>query len=364
MLPQNDRDFWTETLAPLGANFGTVEGLSTPLDYGNWRQEWAAVRERTGAFDGRLRKLWALVGGDRLSFLQGMITADVSSVPVGGGTYGAAVTVQGRVVSDLRVYVLEDELWLDVPVWRAQRLREHLERHIVADDVEFREPKWVPLTVLEGREAPTLIAEWLGSDVSTLPLYGHREVSIGGYGYRVCAVTHTGEKGWIFFGAADSFPPLWQQALERGAQPVGWLALDVLRVEAGLPLAGRDMDESTLIAEAEIEWAISYGKGCYVGQEVVERVAARGQVQRRRRGFVCRGATVPEPGARLFMNDREVGTVTSVAWSPALECGIGFAYVRREAWEFGSPLEARWQQGKATVELTRLPFLQLPVDLW
>ncbi len=363
MLAANDAALVDKTLAALGAEFGTVDGVHTPLHYGNWREEWSAVREGVGLLDARLRRLWVLVGSDRISFLQGMVTADVSRLPVGRGTYAAAVTVQGRVVSDLRVYALNDGFWLDVPASHAERLREHLERYIVADDVEFREAESAPLMILEGRLAPTLVADWLGNSVSRMPWGAHEELWIDGHRLRVCAVTHTGEQGWIFWGRPQTLQLLWQQATQRGAKPVGWLALDVLRIEAGLPLVGRDMDESTLIAEAEIEQAISYGKGCYLGQEVVERIAARGQVQRRRRGFVCREGAPPQPGAKLFSDKREVGLVTSAVWSPALQRAIGFAYVRREAWEFGTVLEARWQQTKAVIEVARFPFLQVPVGL-
>lgn len=349
------------TLTASGAELCAVDGYSTALHYGDWQREWAAVRERVGVFEGSLRRLWVLAGSDRVAFLQGMITADVRSLPAGRGTYAAAVTVQGRVVSDLRVYALDDELWLDVPASQAERLRQHLERYIVADDVEFKESNCVSLAIVEGRGAPLLIERWLGTEVSQLPLYGHEQISMEGHTIRVCAVSHTGERGWIFFGAPEVFPIVWQQALEQGAQPVGWQAIDALRIEAGFPLAGRDIDESTLIVEAEMELAISYGKGCYLGQEVVERVAARGQVQRKRRGFVCRDGPAPERGAKLYLSEREVGVVTSAAWSPALAQVTGFAYIRREAWEPGTRLDARWQGRTTQVQVVGLPFLQLPV---
>ncbi|GIW45635.1 MAG: aminomethyltransferase [Candidatus Binatia bacterium] len=364
MPVESERTTRRAALIASGAVLGTAQdGGEEALHFGDWKREWAAVREGVGVFDGGFRKLWALVGTDRVSFLQGMITADVARLGNGTGTYAASVTVQGRVVTDLRVFALEDALWLDVPRERADRVREHLSQYIVADDVEFADPPSVPLIVLEGRRAASLAQRWLGEDVAELPMYGHREIVWNGLNVRVAAVTHTGERGWILFGSPAGFAHLWQEACALGALPVGAQALEVLRIEAGIPRVGVDMDESTLIAEADVEAAISYGKGCYLGQEVVERVAARGQVQRKRRGFICRGSALPVRGAGVFQHQREVGHVTSVAWSPALGCGIGFAYLRREVWEPGQILEARWAEDRASIEVANVPFLELPVKL-
>ncbi|MCX8073595.1 MAG: hypothetical protein N3C12_14285 [Candidatus Binatia bacterium] len=361
-----ETESWLTTLQAAGAALGHLWESEGALHFGDWKREWATVREYAGVFEASFRKLWVLAGADRVSFLQGMITADVRSLAPGRGTYAAAVTVQGRVVSDLRVYALEEEIWLDAPTRRADRLREHLAHYIVADDVEFREPEWVPLLAVEGRSVDTVLASLPGFPLElarSLPLHGNVEVVLNKHRLRVAAVTHTGERGYLFIGPPNAFPLLWAQLVHAGARPVGRLALDVLRLEAGIPLAGDDMDESSLIAEADLETAIAYGKGCYLGQEVVERIAARGQVQRKRVGFVCRGSALPERGAKVWHGGHEVGAVTSAGWSPALERGIGFAYVRRECWDPGTTLDSRWPQGRVEVEVVAMPFLELPVKL-
>lgn len=354
-----------ELLSSAGAVFGAGSMLAVPLHFGDPLAEWRAVRTRTGILDAGFRQLWSVVGTDRISFLQGMLTADVARVQPGRGVYAAAVTVQGRIVSDARVYVAEERVWLDVPASHALDLKRHLEQYIVADDVEFEAPpsREQPLFVLEGRQAHTTAAAVFGHEVPRDELYRHVEVPFRQHKLRVVLVTHTGEMGYLLMGPPALAAEVWTEAIRAGATPVGWEALEVLRIEAGIPRVGQDMDRSTLIAEVGIEAAVSFGKGCYLGQEVVERVTARGQVQRRRVGFMCAGGERPPTGAKVYAGEREVGRVSSAVHSPALERIVGFAYVRREFWNVGQPLEVRWESGAARIEVAHVPFLALPASL-
>jgi aminomethyltransferase len=172
----------------------------------------------------------------------------------------------------------------------------------------------------------------------------------------VARVTHTGEPGYLIFGSPEIAPWLWERSVAAGAEPVGLEAWQAARVEAGIPWVGVDMDESTLISEVGLEEAITYGKGCYLGQEVVERVTSRGQVQRRRMGLVSLDPGVPQSGAVLESGEREVGVITSAAWSPALRAGIAMGYLRREVWEEGNEVIAVEAQGKRRLRVSRMPF--------
>src|ERR1700693_2456403 len=121
-----------------------------PARFSDWRQEWAAVRQRCGLLDAGFRALLRLTGSDRVTFLQGMLSNDVALLKDGEGTYAALLTQQGKLVSDLRAYVLADEVWLDVAATRAAAVRESLERFIIADDVEFAaDESWAPLVAIE-----------------------------------------------------------------------------------------------------------------------------------------------------------------------------------------------------------------------
>lgn len=342
-----------------GAQFTEIAGLQQAKHYGDWRTEWAAVRKRCGLLDVRFRALYVARGEDRIPFLQGMVTTDVAPLQPGQGAYGAILTIQGRVVSDLRLLVLADEVWLDLPRSHAETAREHLERHIVADDVELvADENWAPLVALEGPHAVRLALALFGQSLSDLPWLGHRMVDFDGSQVCILRTTHSGENGYLVFGPARVAAWLWERSVAAGAEPVGLDALQALRIEAGIPWMGYDMDEATLIMEVGLEEAITFGKGCYLGQEVVERVAARGQIQRRRVGLLVSEPEVPSPGARLQRGEREVGKVTSSAWSPALEGGIAMGYVRREAWEEGTELETVDGEKQLRVRVVSLPLVR------
>jgi aminomethyltransferase len=348
----------SEVQAQNGAVWGEVDGKKLPRHFGDVAREWAAVRQRCGLIDAGFRALWRLTGGDRVTFLQGMVTNDVAKVPEGLGTYAALLTIQGRVIADARVYVLADELWLDCAAGCAASVHDSLERYIIADDVELLEAgDWSPLVVVEGPQAARVLLAVVGESLTDLPAMAHREVDFDGGRVRIAAVTHSGAPGYIVFGATALAARFWSHCQAAGAEPVGMDALNVLRVEAGIPWVGHDMDESTLIGEVGLEAAISFRKGCYLGQEVVERVAARGQVQRKRVGLLCAGETIPNPGARISRDGKEVGHVTSAVWSPHRNQVIAMAYVRREAWDEGTELLVDSAAGPIAASVGILPFL-------
>jgi len=339
-----------------GAAFAAFAGGELPARFRDLQHEWAAVRQRCGVFDARFRALLAMTGSDRITFLQGMVSNDVARLGEGEGTYAAVLTQQGKVVSDLRIYVLADETWLDVPAARAAAVRESLERYIVADDVEFRDDHaWAPLVGLEGPQADRILVAVTGEAVPGLRAFAHRVQTFDGTQVRVVATTHAGEQGYLLFGNPEVGGKLWEHCCAAGAEPVGMEALDVLRIEAGIPWHGHDMDDTTLIGEVGLAAAISFTKGCYLGQEVVERVAARGQVQRKLVGFLCDGQAVPPAGTKLMAEGKEVGWITSAARSPARGATIALGYVRREWWEVGS--EVRLGTGEnAMARVVALPF--------
>lgn len=340
-----------------GAVFTRVSQREMPAHFGPVRAEWDAVRHRCGLLDAGFRRLLRLTGTDRATFLQGMLSNDVASLRDGQGVYAAFLTQQGRVVADVRVYVVPDEMWLDTPTQCVASLRMGLERYLIADDVEFvDDERWAPLISLEGPGAAETVDSVLGDTAGQLEPFTHRAVPVDGGTVRVVAVNHTGESGFLLFGSPDLAGRLWERCHGAGAVPVGLDALEILRVEAGMPWYGRDMDESMLVSEVGIEAAISSRKGCYLGQEVVERVAARGQVQRRLVGMLCEGRVVPAPQAKLTDNGKEIGWVTSAVWSPACEAVVALGYTRRTHWQVGSTGRVTVPGGTSAVRLVSLPF--------
>lgn len=341
------------------AAFTQLAGRELPARFGDLQHEWGAVRQQAGLLDARFRALVRLTGMDRITFTQGMLTNDVARLVPGMGTYAALLTQQGKIVSDLYLYALPEELWLDVPVQCADTVRAALERYIVADDVEFASSEgWQPLIAIEGPDAARIVLAMSGERVNDVPPFAHREVTIDGVQLRIAATSHAGEQGYVLFGAEDVGASVWQRARATGAVPIGMDALDVLRLEAGIPWYGRDMDQSTLISEVGLTAAVSFTKGCYLGQEVVERVAARGQVQRALVGLLCDGQTAPAPGAKITGEGKDIGAVTSAAWSPARRAVIALAYVRRGYWEPATAIDIATGEGCPPIaaRVTPLPF--------
>ncbi len=331
----------TADLRPLldaaGARWGERFGVPVPLRFGERPQpEVAALRTGCGVVVPPLRGLLRLVGEDRTSFLQGMISNDIAACAPGRGCHAAVLTVQGRVVSDLHAYVLEDEIWLDVPVQRTATVRETLEKYIVADDVEIETPKSLALLMLEGPTAPATLSSVVDVDVVSLPPYGHASCSIGGVDGRLFRASLTGEWGCMIVGPPELQRIAWETACAAGGVPVGYDAVEVARIEAGIPMMDVDMDESYLAPEVGLADALSFRKGCYIGQEVVERVAARGNVQRKLVGLVLEGDETVPPGALVRSDERDLGHVTSAAFSEELNAPIALAYVRRSHADAGA----------------------------
>ena len=313
-----------------GAVLEPFHGVTLPVHFGDVGREWRAASGGAGAFVADFRSIVAAIGEDRVAFLQGMLSNDVKALAAGQGVYAAFLTQQGKVVADLRVYALADRLLLDVVAWRRAALQEALERYIVADDVELVPSQHEALLGLEGPLASAVAGEALG--LSELPQvrYGHVRAVFEGAEVLVINTSELDRAGILVCGPPAAAAPLFDALVEAGAQPMGMLALDVLRVESGVPWAGVDMDDSTLIMETGRAAAISFTKGCYLGQEVVERIAARGHVNRQLVGVAFDGATPPARTERLFVDGGEVGQVTSAVRSQALGRPIGLAMMNRK----------------------------------
>lgn len=313
-----------------GAAFDGFHGLTLPAHFGDTGREWRAASAGAGVCTAGFRTLIAATGEDRVAFLQGMLTNDVKALAAGQGLYAAFLTQQGKVVSDMRVYAEAERLLLDVVTWRAEALLEGLQRFLVADDVELVAAEDQPLFCVEGPLARAVVGEALGlTDLPTAP-YSHVWMTFEGARLLVVAASEAERSGLLLCGPVASAPALFDACVEAGAQPLGMRALDVLRVESGVPWAGVDMDETTLIMETGRSAALSFTKGCYLGQEVVERIAARGHVNRSLTGLVIDGDALPAHRARLLAEEHEVGYVTSAVRSEALERPIALAMVQNK----------------------------------
>jgi glycine cleavage system T protein len=348
---------WHETH---GASFMNDRGVELPAHFTDPLSEYQAVREKAGLLDHSFRVQLRMTGEDRVSFLQGIVSNDVKALRPGEGCAAALLTEQGRLVADLRVYALDSALLLDVDARVKDKAAEALSRFVIADDVEAEDLSEQQVTLsLQGPLAPRVLAA-AGLPAALPNVFQHSEGTTGGTSVRVIHADDTGEGGYEILVPRGQAERVWQALLQAGEplglQPVGLTALNLLRVEAGIPWYGVDMDESRIVLEVGLEHAISFKKGCYLGQEVVERATARGHVNRKLSGLLISGETIPVSGDKLFSDSQEVGWVTSAVDSPGLGRPIALAYVRREHLAPGTQLRIDRQGTPVIAEVTTLPF--------
>lgn len=339
-----------EHLAARGALHVDDRGVLLPQRFGeDAAGEYDALRRGAVLVDLGFRSVVRVVGEDRVSFLQGMLTNDVAALGPAAGCPALLLTIQGRVTADVRVAALADALLLDLDVRARAEALAALEKLIIADDVELAEAEALALVGLEGPGAERL----LGAAVDLAP-YGHAEIAVAGVALRVVRASEVRGPGFVLHVPAARVTEVWDALAGAGARPCGMAALEGRRIEVGVPRIGLDMDGTTLALEVPVGEALSETKGCYLGQEVVARGTARGHVNRRLVGLAIEG---PEPpsGAPLVHDGKEVGRLTSVgrAFGAGTVAALGF--VRREHWEPGTRLAVRHGDGRTVARVASWP---------
>ena len=315
---------------------------------------YVALRERAALVALPWLDRLTVVGSDRVDFLQGMLSNDVKKLAPGTGCPALLLTEQGKVVADLAVLATDDAMLLDGVEAALAAAKIALERFVVADDVEIGPAADAPRAfALIGPEVAAALERL--AIVVPEPLYGHVGGTSGGIACHVVRVPGPGVGGvvcWVAGDAADA----WAEhcRIVGGVPEASPDAFDVLRIESGLPRHGRDVTADTLALEAPYDTAISFKKGCYLGQEVMERVTARGHVNRKLVGLAMADDVVPQPDTHLFAGDRDVGWVTSSARSSRLGHAIALGYVRREHLAPGTVLTLG--AGGPPVTVRALPF--------
>jgi tRNA-modifying protein YgfZ len=285
------------------------------------------------------RGVLAVTGVDRLSWLQGLLTNDVVALPIGGVCDAAYLTPQGRMITDLRVFNVLDRVWLDVPATLAAPLEKRLDGLLFSEDAQIAN-RSAEFTIIDvhGPAAATVVGglEMIRDDAFGLP-------------------------GFTAFVPNADVERFVGELAHRGALETSLETLDIVRLEAGRPAFLVDMDEQTIPLEAGLEHrAISFTKGCYVGQEVIVRVMHRGggRVARRLVGISLSKGVLPKGGELISSGDRQIGRLTSVGWSPALGTGIALGYVQRDFSEPGTIVNVGIGPAQLSGEIAPLPFIQ------
>jgi folate-binding protein YgfZ len=327
-------------------------------------EEYAALRTGAMLIDRSARGRMRIHGPKASELVTGLVTNDVTALTPGQGCYAAALTPKGKIVADLRIFALRDALLIDWPPrahdgWLGM-VRKYINPRVARYEDESASTRQIGIF---GTHARTALATATGVDLAqlgALQRYGHVALDLPA-GSIIARVPELELEGYEIFVPESAFEPLWERLVTEGATPAGLGAWDIARIEAGRPEWGIDIDDTTIPQEANFDelHAISYTKGCYVGQETVARVHFRGHVNRHLRGLMMSSGAAA-PGATIAdANGKPVGDVRSTALSPRLG-SIALAMVRREV-ESGSTVNVTVKSDSAEptvipAQVVRLPF--------
>jgi folate-binding protein YgfZ len=328
--------------------FGTL----LPADYGDFEAEYQRATATIALVDTNFQAVAEFTGPDGLRFLNAITSGNIRDLKAGGSALGLLLNPQGHILAELRTLALDDRLMVLSPRMVFERTQETLEKFIIMDDVTLtnRTAEFGTLAAV-GPAAVALAERFTGTKLEGLPAGAHVEARAGETTLRVLRATSLGLEGVEFLAPRASLAELWARVAEiaedMGGGRAGYRAIEALRIEQGIAWFGADFDDRVIPHEAGLETShISYVKGCYTGQEIVERVRSRGQVNRRLAGLAFDGAALPEPGAKLFAGEKDAGWLTSAAFSPRKGCAVGLGYLRREFREPGSRVRADGREGE------------------
>ncbi|MGH9358546.1 MAG: aminomethyltransferase family protein [Candidatus Acidiferrales bacterium] len=327
-----------------------LQSYSDPL------AEHQAVRTAAGLFDGSFRARFTASGSDRVRFLHGMVSNDIRGLTPGQGTYAALLDARGHMLADLVVTCTEDRFVIDTDADLVEKTLRTLNHYNIGGRTPLEKLRDTAF-FLQGPKSGTVLKELLQVEPPGPDEFRHLEVHLGEQPVRLVRWSITGEEGYALWTAAEAAADLSAGLLASGRGhgliPCGVTALETLRIEAGIPRYGAELAEDVLPLEAGLLSALSFTKGCYIGQEIVERARSRGRVNWKMAGLFIDGENPPSPGEKLLSGGKEVGEVTSACAAPSLGRVIAMAYVRREAAEPGTSLSSA--SGLAA-QVTALPF--------
>jgi len=320
-------------------------------------EEYALVRRQVGFLDRADFGVLELTGRDRSSFLHALVSNEIKALGPGQGCAATLLDIHGKVQVVLFVWVADDRVFVVTPPAMAAKTAEALDHYLFSEKVAIEDvSREKALFVLAGPRARETSDRLTGARPPESP-WSHVVAKLGDIPVRL--VSGGGETGeaevWIMCSLAEASRV--REALAgTGVKPIGPEAFESLRIEAGTPLFGRDVDESVLLPEIPFENLLSHTKGCYPGQEVVVRIRDRGHVNRMLRGLVLEGDQVPPQGAEIGVDDAAIGKVTSATRSFGLARPIALAFVRRQHAEPGTRVAVRFGETAVAAAVSALPF--------
>ncbi len=331
-----------------------------PRSYGHSEEEHLAVREGVGVADLSHRGKLLMSGKEHIKFLHGMVTNNVMALEGGSGLYAAMLTPKGRMITDMNVYKRGDSFLLDLEPGLGEKIRDFLLKYRLSYKASVEDvTESLGLLSVHGIKSKELLKKTFSVDLN-LREYSFLNSDINGYEATITKINRTGEEGFDIYVPAEGLKLLWEKLNNVGKdfdiRPVGLEAMESLRIEVAIPRYGVDMDENTIPQEAGIRRALSFDKGCYVGQEVIIRIEHRGHVNRHLLGLFIQSEKPPAKGDRIFRDEHQIGEITSGVFSPSLKRVIALGYIRREFSEPGTEVSVFIEDVPKKAEVVETPF--------
>ena len=323
-----------ETLLASDARLGEYGGVETALVFNDVAAEFRELSSGCAIYDLGWRAKIAVSGRDRVRWLNGMVTNNIKDLKPGYGNYSFVLNPQGRIQGDLYTYNLGESFLIDTERAQLEHLLTSLRRFIIMDQVELRDRSEEMTAIgVQGPRA-TKVLETVGIPDPRLEPMQIVSVQWNGHDIFLTRMASDEFRTYEIWGTPSTVSELWKALLQAGAKPVGADALEKFRIMIGFPKYGSDIGERDLPQETEQTHALNFTKGCYIGQEIVERIRSRGAVHRKFHGFLLEG-DLPERGTKLQADGKDVGELTSVGRIPTHngDRSVALGYIRREALE-------------------------------
>jgi len=343
-----------------GARMGTWFGCALPDNFGDSLTEQKFAASSVALIDKNYRAYFRFTGPDRIRYLNAILTNNIKDLAANHGNVSLLLNPQGRILAEIETYALRDQLFCVSYAMIRERLLEWLDKYIIMDDVTLTDQtEQFGTLALEGPKSAAVVSELTGIDLATVDELASLDATVRAGTAIPCRVVKrfAGDvPGAELVVEREHLAPLWTVLAEasrrHGGGAMGYSALSARRLALGVPWFGYDFGEKQIPHEAGLQDShISYTKGCYTGQEIVERVRSRGQVNRQRVDLLFTGTTIPAAGEALTVDGKEVGYVTRAAIPWFRTSPIGMGYVRKESNAPGSQLS--WAGG--TVVVSKFP---------
>ncbi|MBI5193973.1 MAG: aminomethyl transferase family protein [Nitrospirae bacterium] len=394
-----------EILMSLGATFSEAYGWEMPANYGNAVEEHINVRNGAGIIDLSHRGKLRISGKDRVMFLQKILSQDINKIKPSTGAYSTLLDVKGKMLAYMCIladeppvnipspsrggaelapeeviggwgWALPDEgsFLLDLDPGLEEKVSQILNRFLFRENVKIVDvTEQYGLLSIQGPLSKQVLNKITQTEVAEIPVIpaiedmqecSHINVIINGVNCKAVKTSFTGEDGYNLYCPSGNMTQLWNYILSAGVdfqlKPFGLNALETLRIEAGIPLYSIDMDEHTIPVEANLDKAISYDKGCYIGQETIARIKFRGHVNKTLIGFILDDDVIPQKGDKVIgiieNTEHEIGIITSACLSPTLNRPIAMGYIRISHNNPDEVIHIETNSKKLSAKITDLPF--------